>query len=167
MHLEFDEYGKARPDPWAVIDDFGTKHDALDKGAFGGYSDQAAIQRRAFRDSEDHDPDVHRAFWLRPQHYYAREAAAFASPIGVSIEANVRIDFELHPAWDERLSEPLWTQADGATIRILRAGIDAWELYPASTVITQKALEAFCWAFIEIKKAREDASRRGLVEDKQ
>lgn len=167
MHLEFDEYGKARPDPWAVIDDFGTRHDALDKGTFGGYSDQAAIQRRAFRDSEDHDPDVHRAFWCRPRRYYIREAAAFASPVGMSIEADIRIDFDLCPDWDEDHSEPLWLQADGAAIRIISAGIDSWEINPASTVFTRKALEAFCWAFIEMEKVREDASSRGLVEAEQ
>ncbi|SCU73533.1 conserved hypothetical protein [Cupriavidus necator] len=167
MHLEFDLHGKARPDYWVVIDDFGTKHDAIDNGTYGGFVDLPTTRRRAFLDSENHDPDVNRAFWRHPKSYSARESAAFASPIGLSIEAEIRIDFELHPAWDEHRFEPLWTQAEGAQIHIVRAGINEWEWSPASTSIAQKALEAFCWAYIEMEKAREAASSQGLAGDAQ
>jgi len=164
MHLEFTPRCKARPNHWIVIDDYGTEHDAVHYGAFGGYSDQAAIQRRAFFHSNDQDPDANRAFWCQPKYYSARESAAFTSPIGLSIEADIRIDFELHPAWSEESGEPLWMRADGATIKIITAGTDSWELYPTSTVIMRKALDAFCWSYIDMERAREDASLRAPQE---
>ncbi|QYY30329.1 hypothetical protein K2O51_23455 [Cupriavidus pinatubonensis] len=164
MHLEFDRKGKASPNNWVVIDDFGTEHDASSKGSFCGYSDQPAIQRRGFRHSEDHDPDVNRAHWCWPRFYSVRESTAFASSLGMSIEVEIRIDFELIPAWDERYGEERLTQADGATIRVLYAGTNEWEFRPASTVLTSKTIEAFCWAYIEMEKAREAAgsSRREI-----
>ncbi|MCY1253048.1 hypothetical protein D9M68_122850 [compost metagenome] len=166
MHLRFDQQGKATPDSFVVIDDFGTQHNALD-AYLGSGLDPAQRKRFAFRFSEDHDPDVSRAQLIRPNHYSARESSAFASPIGMSIEAEIRIDFELHPAWDEHRFLPLWTQAEGAHVRITHAGINEWEWSPASTSISQKALEAFCWAYVEMENAREDAIRRGIVEATQ
>lgn len=162
MHLTFNSEGKAHPDCFVVIDDFGTEYNSLTAYLDNG-SDPAQRQRFAFRFSEDHDPDAVRARETHPKYYSACEAAAFASPIGLSIEAEIRIDFELHPAWDERRFKPLWTQAEGAQIRITHAGINEWEWSPASTSIAQKALEAFCWAYVEMERAREDASRRGIV----
>ncbi|WP_439685079.1 hypothetical protein MNJPNG_06270 [Cupriavidus oxalaticus] len=166
MHLVYDSQGKARPNCFVVIDDFGTEHNALDAYLVSGLS-PAHRQRIAFRFSEDHDPDVSRAQLTRPSYYSARESAAFASPIGMSIEAEIRIDFELHPALDEQRFLPLWTQAEGAQIRIIHAGINEWEWSPASTSIAQKALEAFCWAYVDMEKAREAAGRTGLVEARQ
>lgn len=167
MHLEFDKNGKARPDHWVVVDDFGMKHDASHNAEFGGYAAPCAIRRREFLHSEDHDPDVNRAFWCWPRYHRACESAAFASQIGMSIEAEIRVEFEVIPAWDEAHSQPLLTQAEGAEIRIIHAGINEWEWSPASTSIAQKALEAFCWAYVELEHAREDAGRRGIMEAEQ
>lgn len=168
MHLEFNSRGKARPNGWIVIDDFGTEHDALLKeGDFGGYSEPAARTRREFLDSGLCDPDYNRAFWSTSMFYRACESVAFASPIGMSIELDIRIDFELQPAWNERTHEPLWTQAEGAAIHIIRADTDCWEFSPSSTVLTQKALEAFCWAYIDMEKARNDAGHRISPEAEQ
>ncbi|MFS8973882.1 hypothetical protein PO002_05110 [Cupriavidus necator] len=157
MHLKFNVQGKARPDCFVVIDDFGTEHNTLGAYCDNGL-DPAQRKRFAFRFSEDHDPDVSRAQLTRPNYYSARESTAFASQIGMSIEAEIRIDFELHPAWDEHRFLPLWTQAEGAQIRITHAGINEWEWSPASTSIAQKALEAFCWAYVDMEKAREEAA---------
>ncbi|CAG2129277.1 hypothetical protein [Cupriavidus numazuensis] len=163
MHLIFDHHGRAKPNCFVTIDDFGTKHDALE-AYLGADFDPAQRMRFAFRFSEDHDPAVVRERESRPRGYSARESAAFASPIGMSIEAEIRIDFELVPAWDEEHFEPLWQQAQGAQIRITHAGINEWEWNPASISIGQKALEAFCWAYVEMEEAREEATRRGIVE---
>lgn len=160
MHLQFDGCGRAQADSWIVVDDFGTVHDAVHKGRFGGFSDGPARQRSQFLYSQDDDPDVQRAYWCRPELHCARESTAFASPIGLSIEAAIRIDFELRPAWDERTSTPLFTQAEGATITILHAAVNEWDWCPASTAIAQRALEAFCWAYIDMKRAREAEEHR-------
>lgn len=154
MHLEFNERGQARPDLWAVIDDFGTKHDCILSGRFGSPSDKAAEQRRRYRFSEDHDPDVNRAFWCQPEFHSARESTAFASHIGLSIEAEIRIAFALRPAWDDRTNTPLFTQAEGATIEILHVGVAEWDWRPTSTAIAHRALQAFCWAYLDMEKAR-------------
>ena len=166
MPLEFNLRGKARPNCFVVIDDFGTKRDSLNAYLECGPA-PSLRQGIAFRFSEDHDSDVVRAREARPRHFCAREAAAFASPIGLSIEAEIRIDFELIPAWDEHNFAPMWTQAKGAQIRITDAGINEWEWNPTSTSIAQKALEAFCWAYVEMERAREDASVRRAMETEQ
>lgn len=160
MHLRFDACGGARADHWIVIDDFGTLHDAVDESRFGGFSDNPARQRRDFQHSQDDDPDVVRAFWCRPQQRRAVESSAFVSHIGLSIEVEVQIVFLLHPAWDDRTSSPLYTQTEGARIEILTAGTHEWDWSPASTSITRIALEAFCWAYLDLEKAREAAKRQ-------
>ncbi|WP_354675106.1 hypothetical protein [Cupriavidus alkaliphilus] len=165
MHLEFDRNGKASVNHWIVIDDFGTEHDAVhETGIFGGYGDAVARTRREFLDTALRDPDYSRAFWGNPKYHRALETVSFASPIGMSIELEIRIDFELHPFWDERTWEPLWTRAEGATIKILHAGANEWEWQPASTVLTRVALEAFCWAYLDLKKAREAEEARARRE---
>lgn len=155
MHLEFDRNGKVSVNHWAVIDDFGTEHDSVHAGVFGGYTDPVAQTRRDFMDTALRDPDYSRAFWGKPTYHRAFETVAFASPIGMSIELEIRIEFELHPFWDERTWEPLWTQAEGAAIKILHAGTNEWRWQPASTVLTRVALEAFCWAYLDLEKARD------------
>lgn len=166
MHLEFNLKGRAKPNCFACIDDFGTKHEGLDT-YLRSADDHSQKQRFIFLLSEYHDPDFYRARHCEPWLYSARESTSFASPIGLSIEAEIRIDFELHPAWDENHFEPLWTRAEGAQLRITHAGVNEWDWNPASTSITQMALEAFCWAYVEMEQAREDASRRGIVEAEQ
>ncbi len=167
MHLQFSYDGKPRANIWIAIDDFGTEHDALHKGEFGGFGDPVCQARRAFIDSGLYDPDYNRAYWSTPKTYSARESISFASPIGMSIELDIRIDFVLEPGWNERTNEPLWSQAEGAAVHIINARTDCWDFSPNSVVLTQKAIEAFCWAYVELERAREDAEHRGSPKDEQ
>ena len=66
MHLRISPEGKARPDCFVVIDDFGTEHNTLDACLSSIDRDPSQSQRFAFCFSEDHDPDVTRARATRP-----------------------------------------------------------------------------------------------------
>ncbi len=154
--------GRTRPTPWIIIDDFGAEHDLLDGVAdFGGDRDAAYRNQWPHKDSRREDPDFFRAYYTRPRSFFVRESTAFASPFGISIELDIRIDFKLHPFLDEEAGEPRWTRAEGAIIEILTARAGSYDVHPTSTVLVNAALEAFCWAYIDLDKAREieDAKR--------
>lgn len=148
--------GITRPTPWVIIDDFGGEHDLLDGiGDFGGGAGLAYQNQYPIKRSRLEDPDFCRAHFTRPQPFFVRESSTFASPFGISLELPLRVDFTLHPFWDDEAGEPRWTQAEGATVEIQVARVDDFDVYPASTVLVRAALEAFCWAYIDLEKARE------------
>lgn len=152
MHLEF-RRDKATPAPWIIIDDFGTEHDVFDETCdLGGRNGLAYLNQYYFKRSQREDPDFFRASNTYPRSYYCREAVPFTSAFGLSIEVDLSIDFHLIPAWDEDAGETYETRESGARIEILR--MSGWD-HPYMVSLEKKALEDFCWAYIDLEKARE------------
>ncbi len=153
MHLEF-VGNRAFPMPWIIIDDFGTAHDLLDGiGDFGGSNDLAYRNQIPIKRSRREDPDYFRASCTEARAYYCREAVPFTSAFGLSIEVDLSIDFHLIPAWDEDAGDACETRASGARIEILR--MSGWD-QPYMVSLEKKALEDFCWAYIDLERVREN-----------
>lgn len=170
MHLNFTYHptrpGKfiAAPSAWRLVDDFGTDHDVSDEPAvdyngptdmFGGFAGRCARREILRRDWQD--PDFFRAECTKPEFHRANELMAFANPLGLSIEVDLRVDFHIVPAWDEQAGLPSYERAAGARLEILShrawVGCDT-----AETVATiPAALEEFCWQYLALERAREAA----------
>lgn len=162
MYLEFLR-GKATPTPWIIIDDFGTEHDVLDgSGDFGGPSELAYRNQYHIKRSRREDPDYFRASNTEARAYYCREAVPFTSAFGLSIEVDLSIDFHLIPAWDEDAGEAYETRESGARIEILR--MSGWD-QPYMVSLEKKALEDFCWAYINLETTRAKVRLAKLAED--
>ncbi|MGO4154367.1 hypothetical protein [Cupriavidus sp. YAF13] len=160
MHLKL-SFTPPRPNGWIVIDDFGVEHDALFRdGDFGGSSDAPCRARWAFEDTGDEDPDYFRISSTHPRPYYCREAVPFTSAFGLSIEIDLTVDFQLIPAWDEDAGLSCESRESGARIEILHTS--GWD-QPYMVSLDKKALEDFCWAYIDLEKAREDAERKARL----
>lgn len=160
MHLEYHGYYTA-PAHWIVIDDYGTEHNSLwGTGDFGGSSDAAHRNRWHFEHSGYQDPDYCRAHYASPTPYWLREDTAFASQFGFSIEVRLCIDLLLHPAWDADAGEPRETRGLGARIEILSMHVDAGNGYIDPVTVDHSAIEEFCWAYIDMYEARQEAERQ-------
>lgn len=165
MHLEFlrlRHYGNqwiAAPNDWVVIDDFGTAHDAIDRGEFGGPFKGAHAQRRELLWLEHQDIDFARACWAASTPYTINETTAFAHPMGLSIEVDLRIWFTLHPRWDETTWTAHEAREDGARIEIESYKASHGNESSHAVVLDAAAIEEFCWAYIELEKAREEAKQ--------
>lgn len=168
MHLQFvhdpatGKY-KARPNIWVVIDDYGTEHDALYADEPGALFPEARSRRRDFRLLDLQDPDHFRAYWSTPRPYWVQEAMAFSSPIGLSIEVDLRIYFRIHPAWDEEAGDAHFERDRGARLEVVSQ--EAWLGEDSTRPVTLAAaeLEEFCWQYIRLDAEREAAKDAALA----
>lgn len=169
MHLAFSSNPTrptefvAHPTVWKVVDDFGTDHQ-VDLNAdldfsrgdmFGGFDGRSA--RRAMLRTDWQDPDFFRAECTRPEYHRIDEAMSFATPLGLSIEVDLRIAFHVVPAWDEEKGIANFGRAAGARLEVLShtgwAGCET-----VNTVTTAPAaLEEFCWQYLDLERARDAA----------
>lgn len=170
MHLRYDWNPKtyndyqARPDIWVVTDDFGTRFDALADRQPGeplpeSYQKRCAAQRREFA-----DPDYFRLTLGRPRWHRVREAMAFSSPMGLSIELQLLIDFHIHPHWDEEAGDAYFDRSRGACIEILYLNATLVEDGTHPVTLDSAALHEFCWQYVELDRARGAAQARITAE---
>lgn len=160
MHLQFDfdwatgKY-KTTPNIWVVVDDFGTEHDSIHRHEPGVTFSQAHERRRDVRLLDSQDPDYFRAYWSTPRSYRVQEAMAFSSPIGLSIEADLRIYFRVQPSWDEAAGDAYFERERGARLEIMSQ--EAWLGEDSTRPVTLAAveLEEFCWQYIQLDAERE------------
>lgn len=172
MHLAFDHHPTrrgeflARPTVWKLVDDFGTEHDGSldyarigyrDRPAdmFGGFEGRSARRELLHRDWQD--PDFFRAACTEPEFHRSTESMAFATPLGLSIEVDLRIDFHILPAWDDETGIASYSRAAGARVEILSHC--AWVCGDSAQTVTTmpSALEEFCWQYLELERARDAA----------
>lgn len=166
MHLRYDWIPKtyndyrASPDAWVVTDDYGTRFDALRDPEPSERTDQTYLKRVRVLSQEDADPDFFRWYWTRPDWHQIAEAMAFSSPIGLSIELGLKINFLVHPHWDEQAGDAYFTRDRGARIEILYLNACIFEDSTQPVALDPAALEEFCWQHIELKRVREAAESR-------
>ncbi|WP_420994092.1 MULTISPECIES: hypothetical protein [Cupriavidus] len=174
MHLEhFRVYGAAgfhyesTPNPWVVVDDYGTEHDDL--GNLDVPYHQRQYPKRAALLYADHqDPDFFHASTCTPRWYRIDEATAFSTPIGLSIEGYLRISFQVNPHWDEQVGDAYYERDRGARLELLEQSVSIGGYDSTCPIILAAAeLEEFCWQYIELERAREQAKEMRRAADAQ
>ncbi|WP_020201889.1 hypothetical protein [Cupriavidus sp. WS] len=169
MHLEYTltpglHAWSARPNEWIVIDDYGTKHDAIHRREPGAMFVDSLHKRWDLTDRQYEDPDYFRTKLSQPKHYYCREAMPFSSPIGLSIELDLHIDLAVHPAWDERAGDAYYERDRGARLEILCQCVHVVADFASTVTLAPAEVEEFCWQYIELERAREVAEQRAAQE---
>lgn len=158
MHLAHAPYAGrfvSYPDVWELVDDFGTSHNDDDTSPFGGFEGRST--RRVMLQRDWQDPDFFRAECLKPDFHRFDEPLSFAHPIGLSIEVDVRIDFYVHPAWNEETAVPCFDRAAGARVEILSHTQWVAGEHVCAVALTASAMEEFCWNYLELERARDVA----------
>lgn len=156
---------RAAPDFFVVTDDFGTKFDALVDREPGQRLDQTHYSKRLAALIQEHaDPDYFRSVLGKPRWHRVSEAMAFSSPMGLSIELQLLIDFHIHPNWDEEAGDAYFDRSRGACIEILYLNATLVEDGTHPVTLDSAALQEFCWQYVELERARGVAQARITAE---
>lgn len=148
---------ESRPNIWVVVDDYGTAHCDLSNRDVP-YDQRLLHKRTELLYGDYQDPDFFRSRASSPRWRHIDEAMSFSSPIGLSIEVYLRISFQVIPHWDEQAGDAYYERDRGARLEIIEQG--AWIGGDDSTcpvVMAAAKLEEFCWQYIELERAREQA----------
>ncbi|RLK45967.1 hypothetical protein [Cupriavidus plantarum] len=163
MHLRYDwdpktHHGyRASPDVWVVTDDFGTRFDALLDRQAGDPLPDSYRKRSDALYREFEDPDYFRLSLGRPQWHRISEAMAFSCPMGLSIELQLLLDFEIRPHWDEGAGDAYFDRNRGARIEILCLNASLVDDSTHPVTVSQAELEEYCWQYLDLKRKRETA----------